>query len=277
MGCGQIKNGPPFTSTLFELQPKVILQQSTPDNASEPFNCQNVYHIEDLNNSILKEKIREVRVKHIHYNSLDLNNEISLIKGKYIGLVSVKDAFFSQCHAQCIKDFQITDGIFIMLLSIYASNPSIIAKLKASQSPPYISINKESLRTESRNIVDAWDNFANKMKELKETYAGIPIVRKRMQQARLTLENYLVEIDRSDPPRGELVALQINQNLAEEGISIINKLETESDKLHEDIKDYVKSKLDKEEVINLGKEAIALEAYDGNKILHSVIAPKLNK
>mmetsp|Transcript_28021 Transcript_28021/g.27702 ORF Transcript_28021/g.27702 Transcript_28021/m.27702 type:complete len:116 (+) Transcript_28021:492-839(+) len=115
------------------------------------------------------------------------------------------------------------------------------------------------------------------MKELKETYAGIPIVRKRMQQARLTLENYLVEIDRSDPPRGELVALQINQNLAEEGISIINKLETESDKLHEDIKDYVKSKLDKEEVINLGKEATLLEAYDGNKILHSVIAPKLNK
>ncbi|CAG9313914.1 unnamed protein product [Blepharisma stoltei] len=275
MGCGQIKKGDPFISNLSELRPRVIPQENASGSEQDNVNCQNVYHIEDLNSSILKEKMRDVRVKHIHYNAFDLNNEISLIKQKYIGLASVRESFFSQCHAQCIKDFKVSDGIFIMLLSIYASDPSALASIKPSQNPPYITVIKEHLSQDSRNIVVAWEHLAEKMKELKETYAGIPIIRKRMQQARLTLENYLVEIDNSDPPRGELVALQINQNLAEEGITYINKLDVETDRLHDDIKDFVKSKFNKEEVANLGKEAILLSAYTGDKILHHVVAPQI--
>lgn len=110
---------------------------------------------------------------------------------------------------------------------------------------------------------------------MKETYAGIPIGQKRIQQSRLTLEKYIVELDTSDPPRGEISGVQFNTALAIEAIEVSEKLEELADYLHDSIKEFLKQRYNKVEIRDIAREAREMDAKTADKILHLVIAPNM--
>ena len=92
--------------------------------------------------------------------------EISMISFKYINqFKSIKQSlalytstsryFYSQVHEVCFKDFNITDGIFIMLISILANKD---LKISFSSNFPFISV-EGMMEPETEEIFESWINF----------------------------------------------------------------------------------------------------------------------
>lgn len=105
----------------------------------------------------------------------------NIIKQTFVRYTSNKRYFNAKVHEACFKHFEVPDGIFIMLVSLYANKD---LSVKLSSSYPFISI-KGMLESETDEIFKSWTEFIEDLESLSKT--NCELIRTCLQK----MENFL--------------------------------------------------------------------------------------
>lgn len=125
----------------------------------------------------------------ISMTSFKYSKQYKQIKQNYIQYISTSRYFYTQVHEVCFNHFNITDGIFIMLISIFANKD-----LKISFSPnfPFISF-QGMMEVETDEIFEAWTSYLQVLELLSKNNCEQIKVHLHKMQELLTLLHQSIE------------------------------------------------------------------------------------
>ncbi|OMJ95703.1 hypothetical protein SteCoe_765 [Stentor coeruleus] len=157
---------------------------------------------------------------------------------EYTYLKSCIFSFYENCHSECIKNFRITDGIIILLISIAASNKGILS-VAFHMSPPYIQLKNRNLSVESKKLYEGWIIFETKMQELAESHVGIFIKLKEISNMGNDLEKVFDVLDKEEYKQD--LGIENNKRLVGQGVLLAEKICEEVKNIHGMIQGLIKN------------------------------------
>ena len=149
MGCGKIGTPPAYVDYISLLKKKLI-QGGRPEVAPEE--CEIDQILEKIN--LEKVTFLKICMDGIDLTETDINKNLRYLADTYVEIKLSITNFFEVCHSECIKDFTLTDGMLIMLISIASSNKGI-SKFITSISPPYFIVPYNIKDKETKEIYEA--------------------------------------------------------------------------------------------------------------------------
>ena len=148
MGCGFTKQAKSNLNSIEFLIERLLIDEKQKNSFSLPcITTQRVDRLELHINPLLP-----MQVAGISISAADITGQINKFVDFYEILKNSLADFYEVCHSKCIKDFRLTDGIIIMLISVASSDQKIE---KFSSSPPYFKFKTCKFSPETRKIYEA--------------------------------------------------------------------------------------------------------------------------
>ena len=153
-------------------------------SSSKAIKCLKIKIIPE-DNSISCHKIN-LSSTQLYMASLEYTPDYNYIKKQFSAYVSALGYFSSLVHDICLSKFEMTEGIFILLVSITANKT---ASIKYTPNSPYIEVTGE-INSESNILLQQWNNLCGIIAEvlvkdshkIKKSMKRLEIFRKLMQE-----------------------------------------------------------------------------------------------
>ena len=131
MGCGNIGNRNIHQDYILLLKERLIQCNNQSENLS---GCGVIQTLTKIH--FEKMQFLSMNMEGIPTSESDINQILNSLVDTYSNIKLSITIFFEICHSECIKDFKLTDGILLMLISMASSNEGIL-RLSTSLNAPY--------------------------------------------------------------------------------------------------------------------------------------------
>jgi hypothetical protein len=197
----------------------------------------------------------------IYMASIEYIPDYNFIKESYFSYVSSLRYFCNLAHECCLENFEISDGIFIMLVSIYAhKNASLVYINKY----PFINI-PEGLSEETKQIVSSWTGLMEICTELSKNNSWK--LSKSIQRLNIFKDALEEDLESSLRPGKVHRAIKICEAAIDTGNELISKIK---DTLKASENFFSNIQTHKPLIQEFSKKAVDLEIFSGEKIIHSL-------
>lgn len=198
----------------------------------------------------------------LYMSSFKYTPYYTYLKKTYSNFTSSKRYFLNQIHETCFSNFEIKDGIAIMLISIYG-NASV--KVKYFENFPFFEI-KGELNEETTQILQAWTSFLQEIQKiLKNDSKKMRKAMRKIQDFTLDLMNF---VDSTLRQKQVKKSIKLCKNAEALGSEVLGEVLS----LYEGILLFFKriQKVNKE-IQELGKKAEKLGSFSGERIVHELL------
>lgn len=268
MGCSCTKNSP-SDKLKIQFQSKLTTLTRSRSNLTETFSRQNSIRTPRCLNIKIVSESSSVLENHLNLSgtslylpSLEYIPYYTFLKKIYSSFTSSKRFFFNQVHETCFTNFEINDGLSIMLISVYGNGQ---IQVKLSKTFPFLEV-KGEVHEETEGILIAWKNFIEEIQKiLKNNAKKIKKAIAKMQEFTLMLEKFF-----NDTIRQELVKKSIKY--CKFAVALGNEVLSEALNTHESIYFFFK-KIQKvsDELKSFGSKARELSSFSGERIVHEIV------
>lgn len=198
----------------------------------------------------------------ISTTSFKFMKSFNTIKEAFIRYTSNKRYFDAKVHEVCFKHFEVPDGIFIMLVSLYANED---LSIKFSSSFPFISV-KGMMEPETDEIFKSWSDYINDIESLNKN--NCELLRTCLQK----MENLLTILHKS--LEFTIRVRKINRAIkaTEEAIEVSKTMINESQRTKTQISQFfakINQKLP--DIQYYAGKAGKFQLFTGEKIVHRLL------
>ena len=183
----------------------------------------------------------------------------NLIQNMYAQYTSFQRYFCNRVHESCFKNFIMSDGISIMMISISANR---LAQVKYFKDPPYFVVTGK-LNEKTEEILKAWEEF-NRILEVitEEKREEIEYAVGRLQEFCKMIEEYsefaLKPGRLFNPIKNTISAIETAREILKEAAVFRNCIQK-----------YFNSNQNQRKIIDqLGEKASSMSIYAGEHIVH---------
>lgn len=268
MGCSCTKNSS-SDKLKIHLQSKLANLTRSRSNLTETFSrqssirsprCLNIKIVSESSPAL--ENSLNLSGTPFYLPSLDYIPYYTFLKKAYSSFMSSKRFFFNQVHETCFTDFEIKDGLSIMLISLYGNGQ---INVKFSESFPFLHI-KGEVHEETKEILSAWTIYIEEIQKiLKNNSKKIKKAITKMQEFSSELEKFSNNTIRQDLVKKSIKYCKFAEALGKEVLSeALNTYES----IYLFFKRIQKFSF---ELKNFGAMAGELSSFSGERIVHEIV------
>lgn len=264
MGCGKIGDKDQFNH--LKLLKERLIQKSIKDPSNSE-KCKVPQSLEKVQLEALV--LKPMDIQGLSMTDKNIENSSKYLIDEYTYLKSCIFSLYESFHSECIKNFRITDGLIILLISIAASNKGSLP-VTFRMSPPYIQLKNRNLSIESKKLYECWVIFETKMQELAESHVGIFVKLKEISNIGNDLEKVFDVLDKEEYKQD--LDIENNIKLVGQGVLLAEKICEEVKNVHGLIQEFIKNiKAGIAEIERYGKAAAEINAHRADDIVHSIL------
>ena len=188
--------------------------------------------------------------------------DYNYIKETYIVFISALRHFYDQVHEVCVYNFDIQDGIFILLISIYANQTP---ELKFSNSFPYFTLNSP-VETETLSMFKAWEGLINVVETL------VTIKTEKLVRAQLKVQEFSKFLKKNINNCIRQGEVRKGLKKTEYAISIAKTLLSETMEIRHQIQSFFSNWPTRlNEISSFIEKAKKMNTFSGERIVHIIL------
>lgn len=190
------------------------------------------------------------------------------IKRLYSDYSTAKRNFCNRVHESCFQNFEITDGIAIMMISLAANEDSKVSYIENS---PYVKI-EGAVHFATGEIFKDWEEFSKIVEKVLSEYKGeIEKTRKELKGFLKVLEEYAEFALRPGRLYGPIAYI-------ESAVETMEEIVKEAKTYKKTIAKYFSGIQGQKKIIaQLGTKAAALKIFEGEQIVHCLFTDSIIK